>query len=80
MQSNYFAEKTCHFFYPGPAGMAEKPPCVQCGKDAIGVQSFGCRFAYVCEDHAYSLLLSLKPGEKYSSGECCFERFGTTDT
>jgi len=77
MQSNHFAEKTGHFFYPGPAGMAEKPKCAQCGKDAVGVQSFGCRSAYVCGDHAYSLILALRPGEKYSSGECCFERFST---
>ena len=55
--------------------MAEKPACAQCGKDAIGSQSFGCRVAFVCQDHAYSMLLALKPGEKYISGECCFERF-----
>lgn len=60
--------------------MAEKPACAQCGKEAIGVQSFGCRSACVCQDHAYSLLLALKPGEKYSSGECYFERFGTAGT
>ena len=57
--------------------MAEKPACAQCEKDAIGVQSFGCRFAYVCQDHACYLLLNLKPGEKYSNGECSFERFGS---
>jgi len=59
--------------------MAEKRKCAQCGKDAIGFQSFGCGFAYVCQDHAYSLLLALRPGEKYSSGECYFERFSTSD-
>ncbi len=59
--------------------MAEKPTCAQCEKDAIGVQSFGCRSACVCQDHAYGLLLNLKPGEKYSSGECSFERFGSVD-
>jgi hypothetical protein len=59
--------------------MAKKPKCAECGKDAIGFQSFGCCFAYVCQDHAYSLLLALRPGEKYSSGECYFERFGTSD-
>jgi len=59
--------------------MAEKPTCAQCQKDAIGVQSFGCRCAYVCQDHAYGHLLTLKPGEKYSSGECSFERFGPAD-
>ncbi len=31
------------------------------GKDAIGVQSFGCRCAYVCEDHAYNLLSVSNP-------------------
>ena len=56
--------------------MAEKPKCAECGKDAIGFQSFGCCFSNVCEDHAYSILLTLEPGEKYSSGECFFERFG----
>lgn len=55
--------------------MAEKPKCEHCEKEAIGYQSFGCCFAYVCKDHADSLLLALKPGEKQSSGECYFERF-----
>ncbi|MGA2122275.1 MAG: hypothetical protein ABSG49_09570 [Methanoregula sp.] len=60
--------------------MAEKPKCALCGKDAIGFPSIGCCFAYVCRDHADSLLLALKPGEKQSSGECFFEQFGTTDS
>lgn len=55
--------------------MAEKPKCARCGKDAIGFQSIGCCFSHVCGDHAESILLSLKPGEKRSSGECYFERF-----
>jgi hypothetical protein len=59
--------------------MAKRPTCAECGKDAIGVQSFGCRCVYVCQDHAYGLLLALVCGEKYSSGACCFERFGTAD-
>ena len=56
--------------------MTKKPACAQCGKDAIGVQSFGCRTAVVCEDHAHSILLGLGLGRNYSSGECTFERFG----
>lgn len=59
--------------------MVEKRCCEYCGKDAIGYQSFGCCFAYVCRDHADPLLLMLEPGEQRSSGECCFERFGTTN-
>jgi len=60
--------------------MAKRPACAQCEKDSIGVQSFGCRSACVCQDHAYPLLLTLKTGEKYSSGECSFERFGSGDS
>jgi len=59
--------------------MVEKPKCEHCGKDAIGIQSFGCCVANVCQDHADNLLLALKPGEKQSYGECYFERFDTTD-
>jgi hypothetical protein len=59
--------------------MAEKPKCERCAKDAIGVQSFGYCVAYVCQDHADSLLLALKPGEKQSYDECYFERFATAD-
>ncbi len=61
---------------PEEITMAKRPTCAHCGKDAIGFQSFGCRSACVCQDHAYGLLLALRPGEKYSSGEFCFERFG----
>ena len=57
--------------------MAEKITCEYCEKDAIGFQSMESAFAYVCEDHADSLLLALKPGVCYSSGDCRFERFGT---
>ncbi|RPI40128.1 MAG: hypothetical protein EHM53_03140 [Methanoregulaceae archaeon] len=60
--------------------MPERPHCAQCGKDAIGVQSFGCRTAFVCEDHAHSILRALAPGLNYSSGECSFERFGVSGT
>jgi len=61
--------------------MAEKPLCAGYEKDAIGVPSIGRCSAIVCEDHADSHILALKPGEKQSVGECFFfERFGTTDT
>jgi len=59
--------------------MGEKRCCEYCGKDAIGYQSFGCCFAYVCLDHADPLLLALLPGERQAYGECYLERFGTTD-
>jgi len=60
--------------------MSEKLKCFQCGKDAIGFQSIGCSYLNVCEDHADSHILALKPGEKQSVGECFFfERFDTTD-
>jgi hypothetical protein len=59
--------------------MAEKIKCEYCGKDAIGFQSFGSCFDYVCRDHADNILLTLKPGEKQSSGECYFERFDTAE-
>ena len=55
--------------------MAEKPKCERCGKDAIGFQSMEGGFEYVCEDHADSLLLGLKPGEKKSYGVCYIERY-----
>ncbi|PKL58495.1 MAG: hypothetical protein CVV34_02000 [Methanomicrobiales archaeon HGW-Methanomicrobiales-5] len=58
--------------------MAEKHKCEYCGKDAIGVQGFGCAVACVCLDHADNLLLALKPGEKQAYAECYFERFDTT--
>jgi len=57
--------------------MAGEKKCVRCGKDAIGVESFGCCTAYVCSDHASSLLLDLAPGTTLSSGECYLERFST---
>ena len=57
--------------------MREKQKCEHCGKDAIGIQSFGCCVAYVCHDHADNLLLALKPGEKQVYGECYFELFDT---
>jgi len=59
--------------------MAEKKKCEYCEKDAIGYQGFACCSAYVCLDHADSFVLSLKPGEKLTSGECYFERFSVTD-
>jgi hypothetical protein len=51
--------------------------CARCGKDAIGIESFGCCSAYVCSDHASALLLDLPPGKTLSSGECYLERFDT---
>jgi len=55
--------------------MAEKQKCEYCGKDAIGFQSLEGSFAYVCKDHADSLLLDLKPGEKKVFGVCVLERY-----
>ena len=55
--------------------MAEIPPCERCGKDAIGLQSLEGGFEYVCRDHADSLLLALKPGEKKVYGVCVLERY-----
>jgi hypothetical protein len=55
--------------------MAEKIKCEYCGKDAIGFQSFEGGFEYVCQDHAHSFLLELKPGGKKSFGVCSFERY-----
>jgi hypothetical protein len=55
--------------------MAERRKCEYCEKEAIGYQGFGCCSAYVCRDHADSLLLRLKPGEKQVSGECYLERY-----
>ena len=57
--------------------MAEKITCEYCNKDAIGFQSMESAFAYVCEDHADSLLLALRPGEQQVSGECFVERYPT---
>lgn len=55
--------------------MAEKIKCEYCGKDAIGLQSLEGGFNYVCADHADSLLLALKPGEKKTFGVCYLERY-----
>jgi len=61
--------------------LAGKPKCYQCGKDAIGVQSIGCPYLNVCEDHANSHIFALKPGEKQSVGESFFfKRFDTDDS
>jgi hypothetical protein len=59
--------------------MAEKPKCERCGKDAIGIQSFGYCVNYVCQDHADGLLLALKFGEKRAYDECYLERFDNSD-
>ena len=55
--------------------MAERTKCEYCEKDAIGFQSLEAAFANVCEDHADSLLLALKPGEKKIYGSCVLERY-----
>ena len=55
--------------------MAEKPACDRCGREAIGLQSMEGGFEYVCKDHADSLLLALKPGEKKTYGVCVLERY-----
>jgi hypothetical protein len=55
--------------------MAEKQKCEYCEKEAIGLQSLEGGFAYVCQDHADSLLLALKPGEKKIYGVCVLERY-----
>jgi hypothetical protein len=59
--------------------MNERAKCALCGKDAIGVQSFGCRTSFVCDEHAHSILRALGPGRKYSTGDCSFERYGGPD-
>lgn len=59
--------------------MTEKPRCERCGKEAIGIQSFGYVVNCVCQDHADNLLLALKPGEKKAYDECFFERFDTAE-
>ena len=55
--------------------MAERTKCEYCEKEAIGFQSLEGAFAYVCKDHADSLLLALKPGEKKVYGVCVLERY-----
>jgi hypothetical protein len=59
--------------------MAEKQKCERCGKDAIGFQSMEGGFEYVCLEHADSLLLALKPGEKQAYEYCYLERFDTAN-
>lgn len=55
--------------------MEKRPTCERCGKEAIGFQSMEGGFEYVCGEHADSLLLALKPGEKKVYGVCVLERF-----
>lgn len=55
--------------------MAEKEKCEYCDNEAIGFQSLEGSFAWVCRDHADSLLLALKPGEKKVYGACYLERY-----
>lgn len=54
--------------------------CARCGKDAIGLESFGCCSAVVCSEHASALLRELPPGKTLFSGECYLERFDATGT
>lgn len=56
--------------------MRELQPCEECGKPAIGYQSFGCCSAYVCRDHAHTALLALAPGQRLIADEYYLERFG----
>lgn len=58
--------------------MAEKIKCELCDKDAIGIQSLGTCVSYLCEDHADSSLLALRPGEKRAYDYCYLERFSPT--
>lgn len=62
----------CNLLLPGKSGQRA---CTFCGREAIGIQSFGCRSAYVCREHARDLLRDLKPGGRYSTGDSAFERF-----
>lgn len=55
--------------------MVDVHKCDRCGKVAIGFQSMEGGFEYVCKDHADSLLLALKPGEKKTYGVCYLERY-----
>ena len=55
--------------------MADVHKCDRCEKEAIGFQSMEGGFEYVCKDHADSLLLALKPGEKKTYGVCYLERY-----
>jgi hypothetical protein len=59
--------------------MAEKHKCEHCEKDAIGIQVYGYCITYVCKDHADTLLLALKPGEKQAYEYCYLERFDIAD-
>lgn len=72
--------KRCIYEKLKKMSMTKKIKCEYCEKEAIGFQSLEGGFDNVCQDHAHSLLLELKPGEKKVFGVCVFERFGTTDT
>lgn len=61
--------------------MTERPRCSVCGKKAIGFQSITCSYLHVCEEHADSHILALKPGEKQACGESFyFERYPTDES
>jgi len=55
--------------------MAQRMKCGKCGKDAIGFQGFGCSAEFVCADHAGTVVLALKPGERKITSECVYERY-----
>ncbi|MCK9579134.1 MAG: hypothetical protein M0Q92_01640 [Methanoregula sp.] len=59
--------------------MAERKKCEYCEQDAIGIQSLGSCVSLVCQNHADSSLLALKPGEKLAYEYCYLERFDTAD-
>jgi hypothetical protein len=52
-----------------------KNPCAYCGKDAIGIQIYGCCSVTVCTDHADEQLKALHPGERKDLGACYLYRF-----
>ncbi|NMB77590.1 MAG: hypothetical protein GYA23_00665 [Methanomicrobiales archaeon] len=56
--------------------MKDLHKCAFCEKPAIGFQVITCSYLHVCEDHADSHILALKPGETQSCGPSFyFERF-----
>ena len=52
-----------------------RPACQVCGKEAIGIQSFGCCASTVCAEHAEPPLREAKPGETVAWESCAFHRF-----
>jgi len=52
-----------------------KNPCAYCGKEAIGIQIYGCCSVTVCADHADEQLKALHPGDRNDLGACYLYRF-----